>query len=232
MIQLDLNKPIAWIKRALPWILLIAVALAWFHCSSEYRKTIDNKERNLSILKKDSTSQVARLKKIEGEKQVWTAEREVYQVTQKELKEQVWMKDENIKQLIKGFDKIQSVIKGSAVVSIDTMYLPFDRPAPCEFNFTKEYAPSKWWTVKINSTQLGNTIQSIKGTTDVYAVTGFDRKSIFHPYEGKISLTSSNPDIKFNFIEGQVVTEPKSFWDNLLLWAGAGGIIGFLLGTL
>ena len=59
------------------------------------------------------------------------------EVSNRELKRQIWVKDDSLKLLVKQFKKVKAAIKIEQVVKIDSIPIPYEVPVP--FDFTRDF---------------------------------------------------------------------------------------------
>ena len=132
-------------------------------------------------------------------------------VTNKELKKQLWIKDDSIKILLEKIKDPVVVVKWRTKYVYDSIYIPFLQPVPCDFKRTF-HKTERWYNFKGSVTQDGFSLTDIEIPNTQRLVVGYKK--------GKpvVSVTNSNPFIKTEEIEGQVIEVPKRHWV-----IGAGG---------
>lgn len=133
------------------------------------------------------------------------AEKELLTVTNKELKNQVWIQDDSIKALLKKVKDPVVVVKWKTRYEHDTIYIPFD--VPVDHNFTRSFAKKdKWFSFSGALNQEGISINDITILNTQRLVVGYKK--------GKplVSVTNSNPYIQTEEMEGQLINIPKRNW--------------------
>lgn len=171
------------------------------------------------------------LKSADGKTKILTAENKLLQVTEEELRNQVWIKDKNITALTRSIDKLQAVIKANVVTEIPDATIVWKEPVPFKFA-RKDSVVKDFYRFDVSSNEMGVNVTGFKTWTDAYVVTGLKRKNIFSPYEATSSITFTNPDMQVKSMQGQSVTVEKTIWDSIWLWLGSGAILGFVLGNM
>jgi len=132
-------------------------------------------------------------------------EKELLSVTNKELRNQVWAKDDSLKLLMKKLKDPVVAVQWKTSFVHDTVYIPFDTPTPQPFqrNFNKV---DQWYSLSGKVDQDGISIDKILIPNTQRLVVGYKK--------GKpvVSVTNSNPHLLTEAIEGQVVSVPKKSW--------------------
>ena len=140
-------------------------------------------------------------------------EKGVLEVTEKDLRKQVYIKDDSLKLLIDKFKDPQIVYRIKSEIFIDSIPIPYKIPIQYEFErdllvFTEHY------TLTGKSTHLGVTIKDLTIPNTQRIVTGVKR-GLFRT-EISTSVTNSNPYIQTLDIETQ-----KQYIPNRKLGVGA-----------
>lgn len=224
---MNLTKIKEGFSKSFPWILAVALLFFLTKSCSEHRQYVSATERNVNLLRNDSVNKVERIRTIEGEKKIWTYQKSAFEVTEEELRSQLWVKDRENKVLTEKFSKLDNYMKLSIATRIDTIKVPFEKEVPCDFA-REETIYDDWYSMNIVTNQNGNVITDFSTNTDLTVVTGTTKKNIWSSSEIKIEVTPTNPFMTINKIEGQVVTVTKKWYEQLWLWFVGGGILGII----
>jgi hypothetical protein len=187
-----------WLRRISPYVATFVFFLLWFDSCHSKRDLTYKYERNLSI-KNDSIKTLV-LKNGQQAKQV-----SAYSVSEKELKKQVWVRDDSIRSLLDKLKKPKVVIKVKTETKFDTIFFPFKERIPVDFNrsFTSE---NPYYKISGKVDQIGMTLNPIR-------IYNTQRLAVdFHRGNPRVTVTNSNPYIQTNDIEGQVVELKKRKW--------------------
>ncbi|AHK11393.1 hypothetical protein F132_47 [Flavobacterium sp. phage 1/32] len=141
-----------------------------------------------------------------------TASKKAIEATEKELKNQVWLKDEKLKKLTEEFSQLKSATKIKTIVTIEKIPVPYPDTIPCIFD-KKINVKEKWYNFKVTSTQKGLTIDSLMIPNEQYIITGMKSDGFFKPKYLNISVTNTNPFIKTIDVQTQVIKIETPFYN-------------------
>lgn len=225
--MINLSKVKEEFLKCFPWMLAIVLLFFYAKGCNDHKHYASSVKRNIDLLRNDSVNKVERIETIEGQKKIWTYQKSAFEVTEKELRSQLWVKDREITALTSKFDKINNYMKLSIATRIDTIKVPFVKEVPCDF-VRNEKINDEWYSMNLKTTQNGNVITDFLTKTDLTIVSGTFKKNIFAPSEVKIEVTPTSPFMTINKIEGQVITVTKKWYEQLWLWLVGGGVLGFI----
>ncbi|MFC2110492.1 hypothetical protein ACFLSU_07990 [Bacteroidota bacterium] len=127
------------------------------------------------------------------------------QVSKKELKKQLWVKDDSLHLLVKKFKKVKAAVRIKTEVRIDSVLVPFEVPVP--FDFKKEFKLSTPdYSFSGEVTQLGVWIRDLRIPNTQRIVIG-EKRSYFKTTL-TTDVTNSNRYIQTTGISSQVTTVP------------------------
>lgn len=149
-------------------------------------------------------------------------------LTNDELKKNVIDSDHKIKVLTANFSRISYITTIKTQTKTDTIKIPFDKPAPC--NFVREGAIFKdWFSLGWKVDSLGITIDPIVIPNEQIIVTGFKRSWFLGKTTAVTEVTNTNPLIELLDTKTFETIVPKHWYDSKLLWLTAGLITGIIL---
>lgn len=132
-------------------------------------------------------------------------DKELLAVTVGELRDQVWIKDDSLKLLLRKLKDLSVAIRWKTRYVYDTLYLPFETPVVGEFqrNFSKS---DQWFFLSGRVTQNGVNVDKLSIPNTQRLVVSYKK--------GKplISVTNSNPFLRTEEITGQVIRVPEKRW--------------------
>lgn len=141
-----------------------------------------------------------------------TASKKAFEVTAKELKKQVWIKDEKINKLTKDFEKLQSVIKTTTAVSIPEINVAYKDSVPFIFE-RKAQVKNDWYSLNVKSDHKGITLSNLNLENTSYHILGQKRDGLFKKPYWEAEVTNTNPYFKTTNIEIQVIQEKQPFYN-------------------
>jgi hypothetical protein len=197
------------IKKYFPYILSIILLILLLEECSNHQKTVSRHQQNATAL--TDTVKYYRLLN----KQI-AAEKAALSVTQKELKKQLWIKDDSLKVLVKNYKKPMVVTKVEQKTKLDTIRIPFKKSDSSFTKTTPYYSISGFISddvISFDTFELNNTQR---------LVTGY--KKGFFSHRLTTTITNSNPYVQTRDIATQVV-EIKRKRFGLSVFAGM-GILG------
>jgi len=178
---------------------LIALVCFLLFRSCDKSNEIQRFKTNNAILKEDVKYTKSKL----GQE---IASKSVLEVTLKELKKGYWIKDDSLKDITRGFKKIQSATIIKTKYKVDTVTIVYDSPG-------KEYFKREWskitphFTISGVSTNAYTRIDSLTLLNTQRLVIG--AKKGFFNNQLSVSVTNSNPYVKTKDILAQSVTVPN-----------------------
>jgi len=180
-------------------LIVLALAMAWLIReklnSVKYQKRVESnllaKSDSISNFELKNGQQVASIRSLE--------------VSEKELKNQIWVKDDSLSLMIKKFKYIKAAVVIKTVVQIDSIPIYYDVPVPCEFH--REFKlDNPDYSLKGISTHLGITIKDLLIPNTQRLVLGWKRSYFKNTLTADI--TNSNPLIKTIGLSSQIATVP------------------------
>lgn len=230
------NKPKKdWVK-IIGLILCIGLIIALVFSIDRCEKNQDRAkrfERNNEILK----DTILHKEKIIGQ---ITYSNRALEVDKTELENQIWIKDQKQKELLKQFSNVVLASKISGEVSISDAVLkaPDTVRAPCE-DFSQQIETkaldssySIKQTVSVANKKITATIDDFKVPFDLYFNVGYVKNGLLKKDELKSQVTATNKNITFNKIQTQVVQVETPWYKKWWLWFTAGGGSALILKTL
>jgi hypothetical protein len=143
-----------------------------------------------------------------------TASKKALEVTEKELKEQTWIKDAKLAALQKEFNKIINSTKITSTVEVPEIKVPYKDTIPCVFE-RQQAVRDSWYSFDAKSTQKGFTIENLTIPNEQYIITGMKRDGLFKPLYLTVDVANTNPYIKTNDIKSQVVQVKQPFYNKV-----------------
>lgn len=188
-----------YLKKNGIWILIILVLIFFLIGErSSKAKTINRYQSNLEILKDSIYSYKLR-------NDLLVTARQALHVDYNELVDQVFIKDDSLKLMIKKFKSVKSTVKIITNTEIKEIKIPFDKPVD-SFAAISFSSIDKFYTITGEVTNKAITIDKITIPNTQRIVIGKAKKSFFkRQYE--VSVSNSNKLIQVNDIESQIVTE-------------------------
>lgn len=186
-----------YIKKNWLWFIIIGI-LIFLLFQSDYRanKNYNRVTNNLEI-QKDST----RYYKLKNGQEVAT--KEALLVTNKELRNQVFIKDDSLKLMTDKFNKVQSAIVIDTETLIKEVEIRYKDPV--QFEFSKEFTKNnEWYFISGVSDQNGIIINDLGFKDKIRIVTGTKRKWFSTEVTTDVSL--SNPYSRVEGIQSQTTT--------------------------
>lgn len=141
-----------------------------------------------------------------------TASKKAIEASEKELKKQVWLKDEKLKKLTEEFNQVKSATKIKTIVTIEKIPVPYPDTIPCVFD-KKINVKEKWYNFSLTSTQKGISIDSLQIPNEQYVITGMKRDGFLKPKYLQVSVTNTNPFIKTIDVQTQVIRIEQPFYN-------------------
>ena len=132
-------------------------------------------------------------------------EKDLLIVSNKELKDQVWIKDDSLQLLLKKLKDPVVTIKVKTQYLYDTVIIPFEIPVPQEFqrSFSKS---GEWFSLSGSVDEKGISIKNITIPNTQRLVVGFKKG------RPVVSISNSNPHLLMEAMEGQVIEVPRRPW--------------------
>ncbi|WP_438423150.1 DUF6549 family protein [Aquimarina macrocephali] len=186
------------LKKNIHWIAgIFILCILLFKSDLRRKKDIDRYQDNISTLK----DVVYTYKLKNGE---LASSKKALLVTNKELRKGIFVKDDSLKALLKKFKRVKAAVKIKTVVRIDTIEIPFNNPV--ETPFKRSFALNNPnYKLSGNVSNFGVTIDKINIPNTQRLVIG-NRKVGFFKTQLEVSMTNSNPYLKVDDIESQIVT--------------------------
>lgn len=185
-------------NRTAALIILIILCIIFVR-SCEKSENISRLQNNVDILSKEVTYGKTKLKQV-------VAVKEALEVTNKELKEQFWIKDDSLKDITRRFNKIQSATIIKSDLRIDSVNIPFITPV--DYVFSRPFNLSNpFYSIDGTATNTGLFINSIYANNTQRIVIGTTKG--FFNNKLSVNITNSNPNIRTTDILSQSVIIPN-----------------------
>ncbi|MFL1896770.1 DUF6549 family protein [Aquimarina sp. 2-A2] len=181
------------------WYWIFAVSVLVFLLIQSNNKNIDQGLRHANNLLAIQDT-VKYYKNKEGD---LVASKRALEVTNKELKEGLYIKDQKLIDLSKKFDKVHSATIIQTETIIDSVTVPHETKVPFDFERkfilnTEDYSIAGW------SNQDENGIEKISVPAKLRVVTGIKNRWTKSHYT--TDIVSDNPHVKIKDIDSQVIT--------------------------
>lgn len=185
-----------WITRI---VILVLVCIVWVHCenSKVNEATIDAQNSEISNYKLKN-GQLVTSKKFAI-------------LTEKQLKQQILSKDNELKELSKKFAKVKAVTKTITVTKIDSVDVPFEVKIPCDFERSDSVVDKHYsfdYAVNLN----GLKIKNLTIPDSISIVTGSKRKWFLGKETLTIDITHSNPNIQETSLQHYEIRNKKKWY--------------------
>jgi len=180
-------------------LIVLVLAIAWLIreklTSIKYEKRTESnllaKSDSISNFELKNGQQVASIRSLE--------------VSEKELKNQIWVKDDSLNLMVKKFKNVKAAVVIKTEVQIDSIPIYYDVPVPCEFH--REFKlDNPDYNLKGISTHLGITIKDLIIPNTQRLVLGWKRSYFKNTLTADV--TNSNPLIKTIGLSSQITTVP------------------------
>lgn len=224
--KLDSKPKKDWVKIIVS-ILCVALIIALFLSIDSCEKNQDRAkrfERNNEILK----DTILKKDNIIG---TLTYSNRALSVDKTELENQIWIKDQKQKELLKQFSKVVLASKISGEVSISDVVLkaPDTVRVPCA-DFSQQIETkaldssySIKQTVSVAEKKITAKIDDLKVPFDLYFNVGYIKKGLLKKDELSSQVTATNKNITFNKVQTQVVQVETPWYKKWWLWFTVGG---------
>lgn len=157
-----------------------------------------------------------------------TASRKMLELTNKQLKNQVFKKDSVINVMQKEFSKVNTVVKVVTETKIDSIGIPFAVKVPIDFNRFGTY-PDKWFSFDWKVNQDGLSLTNVNTPTELGVVTGIKKKWFLGRESVTTDVAFTNPYINTVEVKTYTVRLNKPFYDTRVFNIGIGFLGGVLL---
>lgn len=152
----------------------------------------------------------------------------ILMLTNDELSKQLLQKNDTIKKLAKGFNKINTITTFITKVKIDTITKNFKEPLPCDF--VREDSINKaWYSFNYKIDSVGLTIYNFKMPNETIVISGSKRKWFLGKETIVTEVTNTNPFLSVSELKSYETVIPKKWYDNKLIYIGLGIITGVLI---
>ena len=209
-------KTIVWRNLVGIFIAIVLLCMLFSQCSEKHRL-----QTNLTALSTENVTYKNKLGTV-------TMQNATLQLTKIELQKNVIDKDHKIKVLSAGFYRINNITTVKTITKTDTIKIPFDVPAPC--NFVREGAIFKdWYSLGYKVDSLGVTIEPISIPNEQIIITGFKRKWFLGKTTAVTEVSNTNPLIEIQDVHSFETIVPKHWYESRIIWLTAGFITGAIL---
>lgn len=141
-----------------------------------------------------------------------TASKKALLVSEKELRKEVYFKDERIAKLTKDFITLKSIVKVEQEVKIIEVPIMYKDTIP--FKFEKVFnIKEKWYSIEGMSNQKGITISNLNLPNEQFLIIGEKREGIFKSKYLSIDVINTNPNFKTTNITTQVIQVKEPFYN-------------------
>jgi len=216
--QIDLIKIGERAMKILPWVIVLVLA------SMLFTECDDNKvlEKNLKYQTTATTYYKNKLGSV-------SASNEALQYTKKQLKENLLQKDDSLKKLASEFAKVKSIVKWKTKTEIDSILVPFEVKAPCDFE-RSGITQNKWYEFNWKANQDGFKVSDFKTFNETTVITGMKRKWFWGPQTITTDITNTSPYYKLPENLQSIETKEEVKWyQSTLFKFGLGAIAGYLI---
>lgn len=213
------------IKNKTGYVLAVVLGVLLFMAQCSRSKEIGENNRLKSNIEALQDTIKYKENKIGG----ITASKRALEVTEKDLRKQVYVKDERIAKLSKDFDELKSVVKIDQEVKVVGVPIWYADSIPCIFE--KKFAiAEKWYNIDGVSTQKGIKINSFSLPNEQFIIIGEKKEGIFKPNYLSVDVVNTNPNFKTKDVTTQVIKIDTPFYNKG--WFRVAEIIGsFALGA-
>ncbi|WP_348676922.1 DUF6549 family protein [Flavobacterium coralii] len=212
-------------KRYIPYIVIAALILViWHQCE----RNTDNESRyNANV---EALTDSVRYHKLKNGNVV--AEKKALLLTNKELKEVLLEKDENLRLMAKEYAKIKSAYTFKSEIKIPELKFAFDEPIVLDSLGRFERTGAKftdWYSLGYKVTNDSLTIEPFYTWTETKLVTGTKRKWFLGKETLTTSIVNTNPFIEVTEITGAEVVIKKQWYEKWYVWAAVGAAGGYFI---
>lgn len=186
-----------------------------------------SKCKNESILEDSLVAANSETRHFKNQLGTITSEREVLKLDKRMLQDQI-DKDEILKKLASEFSEIKVIVKTQAKVKFDTIRIPFEIKAPCDFE-RLGVVETDWYNLGYKVNQNGLQIEPFQTWTDVTSITGFKQNWFWGKKTYVTDVTASNPFISIPEVQVYEKAVPVKWYESTLFKVGVGFLGGALL---
>ncbi len=187
------------IFRILPLILLVVFMLLYVESCTDGAKAEKTYENNLVAM----NSKQYNLNLKNGE---LATQKAILVSTEKQLRQQIYMKDDTIKVLLEKIKNPVAVIKWKTRTVFDTVFFPYAE-GPLEMDFVRTFNKQHpWYSISGEVNKFGVKLNSPSFPNEQRLVVGYVKG------RATATITNSNPFIVTENLEGQVIEMPKKHW--------------------
>lgn len=206
--------------KAVPYLIIAVLVVLLFASLQECSRRGALAENNLEAL----TDTVQHFRNRLGTE---TASKRTLQLSEKQLRDIVIKKDNELAALAKEFVQVKSVVKFRTVTRFDTIQIAYRDTVPCIFERSGSVA-EKWYSFGYRSDQHGLKIDSFKTWTSANVLTGTKRKWFLGEQTVRTDITLSNPNMHITDITAAEIVIPSPWYRKWYVWLAVGAAGGFL----
>lgn len=185
-------------SRIVIYLGCFGILLSMFMCMNSVQE-LNRLQKNQETLKKNTTHYRSKL----GQE---VAKREALEVSHKEIVDQLWVKDDSLKDLTRAYKKLEQATTIVQEVRVESLFIPFEIPVETPFFRTWD-SISPYFQIHGYATQNGVGVDSLKLKDKIRMVTGVEKS--FFKHTVSTSASHSNPLFKTTEIETQSVVIRK-----------------------
>jgi hypothetical protein len=116
-------------------------------------------------------------------------------------------------------------------VRVDSLFIPFDQPVPCDsFKVTFDYNKEDWLFLRGEVTNDGVLVGELFIPDTLFIVVGEKKNGLFKRNEIVVAVKNKNPLIRVTDIENYIITPKRRFWQKPW-FIGLVGLTGFIVGS-
>jgi hypothetical protein len=116
-------------------------------------------------------------------------------------------------------------------VRVDSLFIPFDQPIPCDsFKVTFDYNKENWLFLRGEVTNDGVLVGELFIPDTLFIVVGEKKNGLFKRNEIVVAVKNKNPLIRVTDIENYIITPKRRFWQKPW-FIGLVGLTGFIVGS-
>lgn len=141
-----------------------------------------------------------------------TAEKKVLEVTEHELKNQVFVKDEKLSKLQKEFEKVKSSVKVVTNLEIKEIPVIFKDTIQCVFE-KKDSVRTEFYNFDVRLTNKDFTLKNVNIPNTQYTIIGQKKDGLFKPVYMSIEVTNTNKFLVTKDLTAQLVEVKQPFYN-------------------
>lgn len=215
----------AFLKKYFKYVLVVLFVFLLFFVQCSRNNALSENKRLKSNIEALNDKVSYQENKIGG----ITASKKALEVTEKELRKQIFVKDERIAKLTKDFKELKSVVNIEQEIKLVEVPIYYKDTIP--FVFERKFnLREKWYSIDGLSNQKGVFIDKIEFPNEQFVIVGKKSEGLFKPNYLTVDVVNTNPNFKTINITTQVIQVETPFYNKG--WFRASEIVGaFVLGA-